>query len=307
MPRWVGKSLKRCEDPELLTGRGRYVADIVRPGMLHAAFVRSPFAHARIGSIDVSRAAAIPGVHVVLTAADFPEGLGAQPCTHLFAGQHDTPYFALAKDRVPYAGEPVAVVVADSPHVAEDGVEEVEVDWEPLGAVSSVQAALAEGAPLLYDDWGDNVAAVFEQERATSTRRSSAAAEVVVAERVRIQRQFGCSLETRGVVAEWDEFADELTMWSSTQVLHILRDLLSDVLGLPEHRIRVIVPRIGGAFGEVPLLSRGDGGRARCPRDRSSGALDRGSARVVRGDRPCTGAGDRGDDGGHARWEDHRG
>ena len=242
------KSLKRREDPELLTGRGRYVADIVRPGMLHAAFVRSPLAYARIGSIDISAAITIPGVHAVLTAADFPEGLGAQPCTHLFAGQHDTPYYALAKDRVRYVGEPVAIVVADSPHVAEDGVEEVEVDWDPLGAVSSVQAALADGAPLLYDDWGDNVAAVFEQEKG-DVDAAFAAADVVVTEQVRIQRQFGCSLETRGVVAEWDEFADELTLWSSTQVLHILRDLLSDVLGLPEHRIRIIVPRIGGAFG----------------------------------------------------------
>ena len=248
MPRWVGKSLKRREDPELLTGRGRYVGDIVRPGMLHAAFVRSPFAHARIGSIDVSSAIETPGVHAVLTAAAFPENLGAQPCTHLFAGQHDTPYFALAKDRVRYAGEPVAIVVADSPHIAEDGVEEVEVDWEPLGAVSSVEAALADGAPLLYDDWGDNIAAVFEQEKG-DVDAAFADADVVVTERVRIQRQFGCSLETRGVVAEWDEFSDELTLWSSTQILHILRDLLSAVLGLPEHRIRIIVPRIGGAFG----------------------------------------------------------
>jgi len=248
LPRWVGQSLKRREDPELLTGRGRYVADVVRPGMLHAAFVRSPFAHARIASIDVSVAAEVPGVRAVLTAADFPEGLGAQPCTHLFAGQHDTPYYALARDRVRYAGEPVAIVVADSPHLAEDGVEGVEVDWEPLGAVSSVRAALAGGAPLLYDDWRDNVAAVFEQDKG-DVDGAFAAADVVVTERVHIQRQFGCSLETRGVVAEWDEFADQLTVWSSTQVLHILRDLLSDVLGLPEHRIRVIVPRIGGAFG----------------------------------------------------------
>lgn len=248
MPGWVGKSLKRREDPELLTGRGRYVGDIVRPGMLHAAFVRSPFAHARLGSIDVSRAIAIPGVHAVLTAADFPENLRPQPCTHMFAGQHDTPYHALARDRVRYAGESVAIVVADSPHIAEDGVEEVEVDWQPLGAVSSVEAALADGAPLLYEDWGNNVAAVFDQEKG-DVDAAFADADVVVTERVRIQRQFACSLETRGVVAEWDEFSDELTLWSSTQILHILRDLLSHVLGLPEHRIRIIVPRIGGAFG----------------------------------------------------------
>lgn len=245
---WVGRPLKRREDPELLTGRGRYIADIVRPGMLHAAFVRSPYPHARVRSIDTSRAMALEGVHAVLTAVELPDGLGPQPCTHLFAGQRATPYYALARERVRYAGEPVAIVVADSPHLAEDGVEEVEVDWEPLDSVGSVEAALAEGAPLLYDDWPDNVAAVFEQEKG-DVDAAFASADVVVSEQVRIQRQFGCSLETRGVVAEWDPFGDELTVWSSTQILHILRDLLSNVLGLPEHRIRVIVPRIGGAFG----------------------------------------------------------
>jgi carbon-monoxide dehydrogenase large subunit len=248
LPEWVGKSLKRREDPELLAGRGRYIADIDRPGMLHASFVRSPFPHARIGAIDVSRARAVPGVHAVLTAADLPEGLGAQPCTHLFAGQQVTPYFALAADRVRYAGEAVALVVADSPYTAEDGAEEVDVDWEPLGSVGSVRTALVDGAPLLYDGWPDNVAAVFEQEKG-DVDAAFAEADAIVTERVRIQRQFACSLETRGVLAEWDPFADELTIWSSSQILHILRDLLSAVLGLPEDRIRVVVPRIGGAFG----------------------------------------------------------
>ncbi len=248
MSRWVGRSLKRREDPELLSGGGRYIADVTRPGMLHAAFVRSHFPQARIGSIDISRALEVPGVHAVLTGSDLPEGLGAQVCTHLFAGQRDTPYYALAPERVRYVGEPVAIVVADSPHIAEDGAEEVEVEWEPLDSVGSLATALADGAPLLYEDWPDNVAGVFEQEMG-DVDAAFAAADVIVSERVQIQRQFACSLETRGVVAEWDPFADELTIWSSTQILHILRDLLSAVLGLPEQRIRVVVPRIGGAFG----------------------------------------------------------
>jgi carbon-monoxide dehydrogenase large subunit len=216
--------------------------------MLHAAFVRSPFPHARIGPIDVSCALEVPGVHAVLTASDLPPGLGAQPCTHLFAGQRDTPYYALASGKACYAGEPVAIVVADSQHTAEDGVEGVDVDWEPLASLGSAEAALADDAPRIYDDWPDNVAAVFEQEKG-DVDAAFATADIIVSEQVRIQRQFGCSLETRGVVAEWDPYGDELTIWSSTQVLHILRDLLSAVLGLPEHRIRVIVPRIGGAIG----------------------------------------------------------
>ncbi len=240
--------MKRREDPELLTGRGRFIADVVRPGMLHAAFVRSPFPHARVGTINVSRAEGVPGVHAVLTGADLPEGAG---CAAVHPPVRWTAGHALLR-----AGprsrslrrEPVAVVVADSPHVAEDGAEEVAVEWEPLGSVGSVDAALSDDAPLLYDDWPDNVAAVFEQEMG-DVDAAFAAADAVVSERVRIQRQFGCSLETRGVVAEWDPYADELALWSSTQVLHILRDLLPVVLGQPEHRIRVLVPRIGGGFG----------------------------------------------------------
>jgi aerobic carbon-monoxide dehydrogenase large subunit len=275
--KWVGRSLRRREDPELLTGRGRYIGDVWRPGMLHAAFVRSPHPHARIRGIEVDAALAVPGVHAVLTAADLPENLGAQPCTHLFAGQRETPYYALAGDRVRYAGEPVALVVADSPYVAEDGRDEVVVDWEPLPSVGDAQAALAHGAPLLYDDWADNVCAVFEAEMG-EVERAFDEADVVVSERVRIQRQFGCSLEARGVVAEWDRSLDELTVWTSSQIAHIARDLLSSVLGLPEHRIRVLVPRMGGGFGAkfhfypeetaVALASRATGRPVRWLEDR---------------------------------------
>src|SRR2546423_1246582 len=117
---WVGTSVLRAEDPELLTGKGRFIGDLVRPGMLHAVFVRSPYPHATIGEIDVSPALSVDGVHAVLTGADLPAELGPQPCNHLYHGQRETPYFALARDRVRYVGEPVAIVVADEPYVAED-------------------------------------------------------------------------------------------------------------------------------------------------------------------------------------------
>ena len=249
MTKWVGRRMPRREDAELLTGRGRYVGDLHRPGMLHAAFLRSPFAHAAIGSIDAEAARAVPGVHAVLTGADLPEDLGAQPNTHLF-GERETPYYALARQRVRYAGEPVAVVVAESPYVAEDARDEILVDWEPLPSVGDAELALEEGAPLVWGDrdWPDNVCATFEKEMG-DVDRAFAEADVVVTERYRIQRQFACSLEGRGVLAEWDRNVDELTIWTSSQIVHITRDLLSAVLGLPEHRIRVLVPRIGGGFG----------------------------------------------------------
>ena len=249
MSKWVGRRMPRREDAELLTGRGRFVGDLHRPGMLHAVFLRSPFPHAAIGLIDTQAARALPGVHAVLTGADLPEDLGAQPNTHLF-GERETPYYALARERVRYAGEPVAVVVAESPYLAEDARDDILVDWEPLASVGDAELALEEGAPLVWGDrdWPDNVCATFEKEMG-DVDRAFAEADVVVTERYRIQRQFACSLEGRGVLAEWDRNVDELTLWTSSQIVHITRDLLSAVLGLPEHRIRVLVPRIGGGFG----------------------------------------------------------
>ena len=249
MARWVGRRMPRREDAELLTGQGRFVGDLHRPGMLHAAFLRSPFPHAKITSINADGARAMPGVHAVLSGSDLPDDLGAQPNTHLF-GERATPYYALARDRARYAGEPVAMVVAESPYLAEDARDEVLVDWEPLPSVGDAELALKEGAPLVWPDrdWPDNVCATFEKEMG-DVDHAFAEADVVVTERYRIQRQFACSLEGRGVLAEWDRNVDELTLWTSSQIVHIVRDLLSTVLGLPEHRIRVLVPRIGGGFG----------------------------------------------------------
>jgi carbon-monoxide dehydrogenase large subunit len=246
---WMGRRVRRREDGELLTGQGRFVGDLSRPGMAHAVFLRSPFPNARINSIDAGAARAMPGVHGVLAGEDLPADLGAQPNTHLF-GERETPYYALARERARYAGEPVAVVVADSPYVAEDARDEIVVDWDPLPSVGDVDRALDPDSPIIYDDldWPDNVCGTFEKEIG-DVDRAFEEADVVVTERYRIQRQFACSLETRGVLAEWDANVDELTLWTSSQIVHITRDLLASVLGLPENRIRVLVPRVGGGFG----------------------------------------------------------
>ena len=280
---WVGRRMRRREDGELLTGQGRFVGDLSRPGMAHAAFLRSPFPNARIDSIDVSAATAMPGVHAVLTGDDLPADLAPQPNTHLF-GERETPYYALARGRVRYTGEPVAVVVADSPYIAEDARDEIVVDWEPLPSVGDVDRALDDGAPVVYDDldWPDNVCATFEKEIG-DVDRAFEEADLVVTERYRIQRQFACSLETRGVLAGWDANVNELTLWTSSQILHIARDLLAQVLGLPEHRIRVLVPRIGGGFGAkfhfypeetaIALAARASGRPVRWVEDRMESFL----------------------------------
>src|SRR5262249_47714781 len=244
---WVGQRLKRREDAELVTGQGRYLGDLVRPGMLHAVFLRSPYPHARIVSIDASRARESDGVHAVITGADLPDDLGQQPCNHLYPDQRETPYFALARGRVRYVGEPIAVVVAESVYLAEDARELIDIEWEELSSVGDVDAALAAGAPLLYDDWPDNIAATYEVAMG-DVDAAFAEADVVVSERFEIGRLFACPLEGRGVLAEWNSSIGELTIWTSTQSPHIIRDFLSWMLKLPEHRIRVLVPRVGRPF-----------------------------------------------------------
>ena len=246
--KWTGQPLRRREDGELLRGDGRFLGDLVRPGMLHAAVLRSPYPHARISLVDTKQARLLDGVSAVLTGADLGPDFGMQPCNHLLHGQRATPYYALARERVRYVGEPVAIVAAESRYIAEDALELIEVDYEPLPSTGSAIAALEPGAARLYDEWPDNVAGTFEKEIG-DVEAAFAAADVVVTETFDIQRLFACSLETRGVLAEWSAERDQLTLWTSTQVPHIVRDFLADLLRLPEHSVRVRVPRVGGAFG----------------------------------------------------------
>jgi carbon-monoxide dehydrogenase large subunit len=253
--------VRRLEDERLVRGRGRFVGDLAFPGQVHAAFVRSPLAHARLLGIDPREALALPGVVAVWSAADVPPGplppfLWDAPPPALV--EHLRPLLRpchpplLPPDRVRYAGQAVAVVVAESRYLAEDAAELVRVDYDPLPPVATAADALKEGAPVLHDGWEDNVA-VRIAVRKGEPEGALARADHVVRERFEIQRQAGLPLETRGAVAVPEE-GGRLTLWSATQNAHPLRRALARVSGLPEERLRVIAPDVGGGFGVKGVL-----------------------------------------------------
>jgi aerobic carbon-monoxide dehydrogenase large subunit len=245
-PRWVGKPLPRREDPALLTGSARYIADLATPNTLRVGFVRSTVAHADIVSIDTVDAASMPGIEAVFTAADFPD-LRPQPSTHRL-GTRPTPYHALAGDRVRHVGEAVAVIVGVSEAAVADAAEAVIVDYHELAVVTDVTAALHEESPRIYEDWPDNVAGTFDIEMG-DIDAAIGSADVVVRARISIGRQSGASIEPRGVLAEWDRHGERLVFWTSTQSPNIVRDFISDITGIPEHKVQVRVPAVGGGFG----------------------------------------------------------
>jgi CO/xanthine dehydrogenase Mo-binding subunit len=247
--RHVGRSLKRKEDLRLLTGRGRYVADVILPRMLHAVIVRSPYAHARIAGIHTEAALGAAGVAAVLTFADV--AARAKPIPMRLSPLEELQRFLqypLAGDKVRYVGEPVAVVVAGSRYAAEDAAELVAVDYEPLPAIVDGRAALEPGAPLLHEAVGTNVAAQFTV-AVGDVDAAFAAADLVVRERLMVQRHSGVPLETRGLVADFDAGRGLLTVWGPTKVPHFNRAVLADLLDLPEHQIHFIEPDVGGGFG----------------------------------------------------------
>jgi carbon-monoxide dehydrogenase large subunit len=240
----IGRPLRRREDPRLLAGAGRYVADLRLPGALHLAFVRSPHAHARIAHIDVDAARALPGVAAVLTARD----LDARPIAVTFDGEgyHGADWPPLARDRVRFVGDPVAVVAARDRYVAEDAADLVEVVYEPLPAVASVAAALAEGAAAVHEGVPGNV--YYRRDHAHGDVGAAfASAAVVVRGQFRHQRLAASPLEGRGIAVEPD--AGRLRVWASTQTPHLLRTALARSLGLAEDAVRVTVPDVGGGFG----------------------------------------------------------
>lgn len=259
---WVGRSVGRQEDERLLRGAGRFVADIPRPGQVHATFVRSPFAHARVRGIDGSRALGVPGVVGVFTHADFPPGpmppflWDTPPARLVEALRPDLrPCHPplLPPDRVRFVGQAVAVVVADSRYVAEDAAELVDVDYEPLPAAVTAEEALRPGAPIVHEGWEDNVA-VRVDVRKGDVEAALREARLVVRERFSTQRQAGVPIETRGALGEFDPGRSFLTLWSATQNAHPLRRAMSRVSGLPGGQIRVIAPDVGGGFGVKGVL-----------------------------------------------------
>jgi carbon-monoxide dehydrogenase large subunit len=248
---WFGAAVKRKEDPALLRGEGRYVDDITLPGMLHAAFVRSPYAHARVGRIDKSAALALPGVHAVLTFADLPESVRRRTLPllvpHPAIRQPYMPY-ALVKDEACYAGEPIACVVADSRYIAEDAAELVEVDYEELPAISDCRAAVEQSAPLAHAGAQSNIAARFPVKVGDADRAFSGAKHVF-REKIVQHRGGPFFIECRGAVASCEAGTDALTLYVSSQGSHRLKQCMLDMFDVNDNEVRVVTPDVGGGFG----------------------------------------------------------
>ena len=258
-----GQRIPRNEDARLLTGKAEFVDDIELPGMLHAAFLRSDYAHARINSIDVSAALKRPGVVAVYTATDFgdywkPGPLQVPPPTAI----PNSVFFArtlipISKDKIRYSGEPLAVVIAESRYIAEDAFDDIIVDVEPLDAVTDLEKALEPGSPLVHEDLESNLAAHVIQQHG-NWEEAAARADYVVKRKIMVDRCAGGAMENRGIIVDWNERSGEMTIWASTQAPIPLRNSIAARLGLFEDKVRVITPFIGGGFGPKIMTSMPD-------------------------------------------------
>lgn len=246
--RYLGKPLKRKEDPRLIQGLAHYVDDLVLPGLHHAAILRSPYAHAQIRSIDVSKAQSAPGVVLVLTGADIRDSIGVVPCAAQIPDMKAAPRPVLAQDRVRFVGEGVAVVVAADQYAARDAIDLIEVDYQPLTPVVDPEKAIEKTSPVLYQGHKDNVAYRWQLEGG-DLKAAFKKADKVIKQRLVNQRLIPMAMETRGVVAEYKPGERQLTVWSSTQIPHLLRTQVAAMLDVPEHSVRVITPEVGGGFG----------------------------------------------------------
>jgi aerobic carbon-monoxide dehydrogenase large subunit len=246
--RAIGRSVLRLEDRPLLTGAGCFVDDLHLPGTVDAAILRSAHGHAAITAVDTAAAHAHPGVLDVITAADIPEALRIPMRTHARPGMERFLQPPLARDRVRYSGEPVAVVVADSRYRAEDAAALIEVTYEPLPPVLAPEGAADGGPALLFDDAATNVAAEVEVAYG-DVDEAFERAEVIVEERIACQRHTAVPLEPRGLVAELDERTDVLTLWGAAKLVHANRRVLAGLLGRPEERVRLVELAVGGGFG----------------------------------------------------------
>ena len=256
--RYVGAAVTRNEDPRLLRGEALFVDDVDLPGMLHAAFYRSPYAHARVLSVDVSAALARPGVVGAYTAADLgdywkPGPLLVSPPPvqgSIFNARTQVP---LAKDKVRFMGEPVVVVVAESRYIAEDALSDLIVEFDPLPAVVDLEKALQPEAARVHDDLPSNVAAHVVQ-RKGDYEAAKAQADLVIRRRLLYDHGAAAAMENRGIVAHWDARAARLSVWDTTQAPIPSRHGLADMLGLSENQVRVVAPFIGGGFGPKIMM-----------------------------------------------------
>ena len=285
--RFVGQSLPRREDARLLNGRGQFVADLNLPNMLHAVFVRSRVAHARIRSVDLSRAAAAPGVVLAMSGADLLQLLPPVPDTQLSLPRKWTTQVQhtflnpqqplLAQDKVRHVGEAVAVILAESRYLAEDAAELVTLDLEPLPAVVDAEQALAVGSPVLHEQYATNLIGEFAVAKG-DVEAAFARAPHRLKRRFHHHRYAAIPIECRGVASVYDARSDSISIWSSCQVVHWLRREAATVLHLPEARIRCVALDVGGGFGVkghvypeellIPFLAREIGRPVRWIEDR---------------------------------------
>ena len=289
--RYTGASVRRSEDPRILTGSGRYIDDVRVPGMLHAAFVRSPFAHARITNVDVSAARDLEGVVAVITGAELEEQIVPGPgIAGFFSGGLQLPAFSqMATDKVRVVGDPVVLVVAESRYIAEDACELVEVDYEELPAVVTEEQALDPDGPAVFEDLGTNILVKSDLTTFGDVEGAFSRADRVVKVALRQHRHQNVPMEGRGIVCSYDPASEELTVYSANQGVHIARMALSTQLGMPIEKVRVLSGDIGGSFGlklgasredvAVAAASRSLGRPVRWIEDRSENLTISGQAR----------------------------
>lgn len=257
--RTFGQPLKRNEDPRLLTGQALFVDDVELPGLLHVAFLRSPYAHARLKHIDVAAARQHPGVVAVYTAHDLGDYWKPGPLLvppppvpgRVFNERTQVP---LAKDKVRFVGEPIVLIVAESRYVAEDALNDIVVDYETLPVNVDLEKSLQPGAALVHEDVGSNVAAHVVQRKGGDYAAARAQAACVIKRRFFYDHGTAAAMENRGIVAQWDARAGKLTVWDTTQAPVVIRNGLAAMLGLSENQVRVIAPFIGGGFGPKIMM-----------------------------------------------------
>src|SRR6266480_630171 len=247
MAKYVGQRIKRTEDPRLIKGLAHYVDDIRLPDTLHVAFVRSVYAHARINGVETAEALKAPGVVAVYTGKDIAGKIGPVPCASVLPGLKVPDYRVLAQDKVYFVGQPIAAIVARDSYAARDALDLVMVDYEDLPAVVDVEEA-AKGGAIIHEAFGDNVAYKLTAGEG-DIEAALAASDHVLKQRMVHQRLAPIAMEGRGVLARYFPGEEELTLWSSTQIPHLLRTQLALMIGIPENKLRVITPEVGGGFG----------------------------------------------------------
>src|ERR1700682_3696048 len=245
--KYVGKRIKRTEDPRLIKGLAHYVDDIGLPGILHVAFVRSLYAHARIKGVDTSEALKAPGVVAVYTGADIATAIGSVPCPAALPDLKVPDYRVLATGKALFVGHPIAAVVATDRYLARDAVDLISVDYEELPAAVDVETS-AKGGPVIHETFGNNIAYTLTSGEG-DIEAALKSADHIVTQRMVHQRLAPIAMEGRGVLARYFPGEEELTVWSSTQIPHLMRTQVALMIGIPENKLRVIAPEVGGGFG----------------------------------------------------------